>query len=371
MQRHVDDARAPIEEARRIMQICNACRYCEGLCSVFPAMTGYRSFADADLMYLANLCHDCRGCYYHCQYAEPHAFNVHVPRTFAEVRAETWQRYAWPRVLAGAFARNGLVLVLLIALSLTGVFATAGLYQDADVFFSIHAGGDFYAVIPHTVMVAVAAPIFAFALFAMAVSVVRYWRDLHSPDLTLAATGAGLGDALTLTNLSGGGYGCNDASERPSQARRYFHYATFYGFLACFAATSLGTIYHYAFAWHAPYGYASLPVLFGTAGGIALCIGTGGLYWIKLRSGARVGAQRLRGMETAFLALLFLTSLSGLALLALRETWLLGTMLSLHLGFVLAFFLSLPYCKMVHGAYRLAALVRWRTTAKAGGEGTA
>ena len=80
---------SPREEARRIMQICNACRYCEGFCSVFPAMTKHRHFSDQTLDYLANLCHNCRGCYYACQYAEPHEFNVNVPKTFNDLRRDS------------------------------------------------------------------------------------------------------------------------------------------------------------------------------------------------------------------------------------------------------------------------------------------
>ena len=49
-----------LREADRLMTICNACRYCEGLCAVFPAMEMRRTFADADLNYLANLCHRLR-----------------------------------------------------------------------------------------------------------------------------------------------------------------------------------------------------------------------------------------------------------------------------------------------------------------------
>ena len=41
------------------MEICNACRYCEGFCPVFPAMEQRRAFSDGDLGYLANLCHNC------------------------------------------------------------------------------------------------------------------------------------------------------------------------------------------------------------------------------------------------------------------------------------------------------------------------
>ena len=80
-----------LNEAERIMVICNACRYCEGFCAVFPAMEMRRTFDDKDLVYLANLCHNCRGCYYACQYAPPHEFDVNVPQTFSDLRAETYE----------------------------------------------------------------------------------------------------------------------------------------------------------------------------------------------------------------------------------------------------------------------------------------
>ena len=42
-------------ELARELQICNACRYCEGFCAVFPAMTRRLDFSKADVNYLANL----------------------------------------------------------------------------------------------------------------------------------------------------------------------------------------------------------------------------------------------------------------------------------------------------------------------------
>ena len=59
-------------EVARQMQICNACRYCEGSCAVFPAMTRRLEFGKADVHYLANLCHNCGACLHACQYAPPH-----------------------------------------------------------------------------------------------------------------------------------------------------------------------------------------------------------------------------------------------------------------------------------------------------------
>ena len=63
-------------------------------------------------------------------------------------------------------------------------------------------------------------------------------------------------------------------------------------------------------------------------------------------------------MDRGFIALLFLVSASGLALLALRETSSLGLMLAIHLGLVMAFFLTMPYSKFAHGIFRSAALLK-------------
>ena len=77
-------------EVSRQMQICNACRYCESFCAVFPAMTRRLAFDGADAHYLANLCHNCGACLHACQYAPPHEFAVNVPRAMARVRQETY-----------------------------------------------------------------------------------------------------------------------------------------------------------------------------------------------------------------------------------------------------------------------------------------
>lgn len=153
--------------------------------------------------------------------------------------------------------------------------------------------------------------------------------------------------------------GCTYPGEQPSQARRWFHHLTFYGFLLCFMATVVGTLYHYGFGWKAPYGFFSLPVLLGALGGIGLLIGPAGLWWLKQRQDAVTANPEQAAMDVAFIALLILTSLTGLALLALRESAWMGSMLIIHLGAVMALFVSLPYGKFVHGIYRGAALVKF------------
>ncbi|MBC7610529.1 MAG: tricarballylate utilization protein TcuB, partial [Polaromonas sp.] len=109
---------APEAEVARQMQICNACRYCEGFCAVFPAMTRRLDFAKADIHFLANLCHNCGACLHACQYAPPHEFAVNVPQAMAKVRGQTYADYAWPPALGALYQRNGLTVSLALAAGL-------------------------------------------------------------------------------------------------------------------------------------------------------------------------------------------------------------------------------------------------------------
>src|SRR5258705_325654 len=241
-----------LEEADRLMTVCNSCRYCEGLCAVFPAMEMRRSFSDGDLNYLANLCHACGACYTDCQFSPPHEFNVNVPKTLAIARHESYAAYAWPRAFEGLFERNGLVISLIAAL--------------------------------------------------------------------------------------------------------------------CVAATSVATLYHYLFARVAPYAWWDLPVVLGTLGGLGLLIGPVGLLAEKWKRDPVLADEARTGMDVAFIVMLLLTSLTGMALLLLRETVAMGPLLALHFGVVFALFITMPYGKFVHGIYRFVALARYARERQAMGQ---
>src|SRR5207302_7731110 len=91
----------------------------------------------------------------------------------------------------------------------------------------------------------------------------------------------GLRDALTLRHLHPSGVDCADAEERRRPWRRWFHHCTSYGFALCFASTTVAAVYHLVFGWRAPYGYASLPVVLGTTGGLGLLVGPIGLLALQ------------------------------------------------------------------------------------------
>ena len=95
-----------LKDANHVMTVCNSCRYCEGFCAVFPAMELRRVFTTADLKFFANLCHNCRGCYYACQFVPPHEYDLNIPKTMAELRLETHKEFVWPEFLQGFFERS-------------------------------------------------------------------------------------------------------------------------------------------------------------------------------------------------------------------------------------------------------------------------
>ena len=350
-------------EAARLMTVCNSCRYCEGLCAVFPAMEMRRDFPAGDLNYLANLCHSCGACYVDCQFSPPHEFNVNVPRVLAEVRAGSYAAYAWPRPLSGLFARNGLAISLIAALSVAVFLAGFVAWHDPAALFAAHTGaGAFYRLMPHTTMVVIFGAAFLYAIVASIMGMLAFWRDIGAPAGTLAEPASlwqAVKDAASLRYLDGGGAGCFNAEDAPTDRRRLYHHLTFYGFLLCFASTSVATVYHYALGRPAPYAWYDLPVLLGTLGGVGLSVGPVGLLAAKMRRDPELADRASLGMDVAFLAMLLLTSLTGLALLALRETAAMGLLLASHLGVVLALFLTFPYGKFVHGLYRFLALVRY------------
>ncbi|WP_248799946.1 tricarballylate utilization 4Fe-4S protein TcuB [Pseudomonas sp. MWU13-2105] len=349
-------------EVERQMTICNACRYCEGFCAVFPAMTRRLEFTQADIHYLANLCHNCGACLSACQYAAPHEFAVNVPKAMAKVRLNTYAEYVWPQPLGKLYQRNGLTLALASGGGLA-LFLCLTLVAMGNLFTAM-PGGNFYGIFPHNTLALMFGAVFGFAALALTIGVRRFWRNVSPADAPLPLkTSAALeatANVAQLKYLDGGhAEGCNNDDDKFTLWRRRFHHFTFYGFLLCFAATAVATLYHFLLDWSAPYPIFSLPVMLGILGGIGLLVGPAGLLWMNLRRNPEQGDENQKPMDRGFIALLLLVSSSGLALLALRETSALGLLLAIHLGLVMAFFLTMPYSKFAHGIFRSAALLKY------------
>jgi len=352
----------PEKEVARQLQICNGCRYCEGFCAVFPAMTRRLEFGKADIHYLANLCHNCGACLHACQYAPPHEFAINVPKSMATVRGQTYADYAWPKALGGLYKSNGLTVSMALAVSLS-LFLILAIQSNGTLWGGPVENG-FYAIFPHNLMVSMFAPIFLWSVLALALGVTKFWREVtpatSGAPLSSPAAAEAAHDALRLKYLGGGhGDGCNNEDDAFTLARKRMHHLTFYGFMLCFAATSVATLYHYAFDWPAPYDFFSLPKILGTVGGIALTVGTLGLWRLNLARDPQHGDAQQRPMDRGFIALLFFISVTGLALMLSKNTAAMPVLLAVHLGMVMALFLTLPYGKFAHGIFRTAALLRF------------
>ncbi len=360
--RGIEHSSEALTEADRLMTICNSCRYCQGLCAVFPTMELRRDFTEGDLNYMANLCHACGACYADCQFSPPHDFDVNIPKTMAALRAETYSTYAWPRMLSGLFEKNGLAISIITALSVAGFILGFIYFNNPDLLWAVHTGpGAFYKLMPHNAMVVLFGTVFVAAIIAIIMGAVSFWKDTANDGVTGSGNGfwQALSDSMKLRYLDGGGDGCSGVPVKKADGRKHAHHMTFYGFLLCFAATSVATLYHYFLGREAPYPWWDLPVVLGTLGGIGLVIGPAMLLMEKFRRPIELQDRDRFGMDTGFIAMLFLTALTGLALLVLRETAVMGILLAIHLGVVFSLFLTLPYSKFVHGIYRFMALVRF------------
>jgi citrate/tricarballylate utilization protein len=353
-----------VAEGARVMAICNACRYCEQYCPTFQAMEERLTFAQADLNYLANLCHGCGECLYACQYAPPHEFAINVPHLFAELRVRSYEQYAWPAAFGRVFRRHDVGLALAVTAAMIGLLLGATLLANRTALLAPNDAASFYAVVPHAAMVALFGAVGLYALAALIIGVMRCAREQGATnesrhEATRASYAAAIRDALTLRHLHVAGRDCVTALEERSPTRRLLHHATSYGFALCFASTCVAALYHWSGS-PAPYDYTSLPVLLGTLGGVAIVIGSAGLLLERRSRDRELSSAAHAGLDRAFALLLLLTAASGLLLLALRDGPAMAWLLIVHLGVVLALFVTLPYGKFVHGLYRLSALVHYR-----------
>lgn len=349
------------EQVKQALQICNACRYCETFCAVFPAMTKRLEFNQADIHYMANLCHNCGACLHACQYAPPHEFGVNIPQAMAQVRLETYQDFAVPASFGKIYKKTGIKLVSVMTILFFVLMLGGSLMSGSNLFGRYE--GDFYAIFPHNFLAVLFGSVFIIAFILLGLGIAKFWKQtskiipegVEQPDILIASK-----NILTLKYLDGGhGKGCNEEDDRYTQIRRIYHHFTMYGFLLCFLATSVATVYHYFFNLQAPYAYTSLPVILGTLGGIGLVIGPIGLLYLNYKRHPLHGDVEQKPMDRGFIFLLLIVSITGLALMIFRDSSAMALLLILHLATVMTFFLTIPFGKFAHGFYRSAALLKF------------
>jgi citrate/tricarballylate utilization protein len=344
-------------EANRQLTICNACRYCEGYCAVFPALERRVNLTAGDITHLADLCHDCRDCYTACMYAPPHEFALNLPAALSAVRHDTYDEYL-PRLPLPAGRRGamlGAALAAIVLLAAGGVIAGGA---------GAPAGSPYRVIAYPALLVAFGVPA-VWSVLVMAWSAARYWRATNGPGWGALASPAALARALrqaaALRNLRGGGADCSYPGDEPSAARRRLHHLVAWGFAACAASTVAAAISQDFAGAPPPYPVLSAPVLFGVAGGAGLAVGCAGLLALRLLAAGETPAREdpaLARRGYALLGALLVLAVSGVLTLVVRDTAAFGPVLYVHLVAVAACFAIAPYTKFMHVIYRFLALVQ-------------
>ncbi|MCM2534887.1 tricarballylate utilization 4Fe-4S protein TcuB [Neobacillus pocheonensis] len=352
-----------LNDGKRQMKLCNACRYCEGYCAVWQSIELRRDFTDNDMTYLANLCHDCRDCYYACPFTTPHEFGINPPKLFAQLREETYRKYASPRVFAKALGekRSGFWItfffgiILMVAL-IIGTNGTSGLLKT-------HLGtGAFYESLSEVVMIVVFLALGIWMVGGWIIGMSRFWQDIKSPKSEKVIGKdfvTGTKYALSLRYLGGEGSGCTYPTDEPSTTRRKLHHFVSYGFMLDLASTALGSFYAHVLHIPAPYPLYHPVVILGILGGLGIIIGVVGLLALKAKSDSEVHDKGAQQSGTSFAVVLLTVAVTGMILLLARDTAAMGILLAIHLGSVAALFFTAPYTKFAHFVYRYLALIRY------------
>jgi citrate/tricarballylate utilization protein len=350
-----------IEEATRQLNICNSCRYCEGLCAVFPAVERRHRLTTDDITQLANLCHDCRACFSACMYSPPHEFDLNLPRILSEVRVAGYNDYVWPTRVP-QILRGWSGVVAGIAVSVIVMVGCAIAFSGPASILRYTGGPRSpYGLIPYPVLLVLMLVPAAFSITVLAMAGRRYWKETSSVPIAggWPALGRAIADAAGLRYLRGGGGGCYyPDDETPSARRRSLHSLIAGGFGLCVVSTLAAAVLQDFVGSAPPYPLLSVPVLTGVVGGAAIVIGCAGLLGLKAKASPTTSVRAMTIKDYGLLVALAFLALTGLLTLVTRSTAAFGVVLLIHLAAVCLLFAAAPYSKFVHVIYRFLALVR-------------
>jgi citrate/tricarballylate utilization protein len=321
------------------------------------------SFDKTEVTFLANLCHDCRDCFYACPYTPPHAFNVNIPEILSEVRLKSYEESTRPKFLSTLFKKQQRFVAVATLLAVILTFSVA-LSVLGTSFAALHLGqGSFYDIFPYLLIIVSGAFLGAYVVILFVKGVVdfcvsirgSFWRFFNGRAIRLA-----LIDSLGHRWFRGGGAGCAHESSHPSQVFLIQHALIIYGFLSALLSTISAGVYQDIFGILPPYPIISVPVIFGLSGGVAMIAGATSILYQKGSVDKIPTFRSMFTLDYSFLWMLEAVSATGIATLILRDTAYLGPILALHLGLVLSLFIVAPYGKFIHFLYRFASLVNNR-----------
>ncbi len=336
-----------IEDAKKQLTICNACRYCEGYCAVWDAIE-FKSVLNTDYIYhLANLCHDCRDCFYACPYNEPeHEFKLNIPKILGDVRSETYISYVKPKFMQFALQRPTLFTMISSAIAIVIVVLYASLLFGFSKFSTL----SMTTIMPASLFERATVLLYFYLMVMWSWEGISYWSKISEKGhLTFVGLLRGLYDVVLHTNFRGGGTGC----KVPEQNNRYFrltsHTLVFFGFLVALIAISF---------YPNIYGYTGILYLIGS---FALSTGTVGLFYIHLVDKRSSRSEKQSSMDYPFTFLLFIVGITGIIIpISTDKSWFNWNFL-IHDALIMVVFLIAPFSKFMHPVFRFVSLIKYRS----------
>jgi quinone-modifying oxidoreductase subunit QmoC len=334
---------------------CFQCATCSVTCELSPEQHPFprkemiwaqwglkdRLLGDPDVW----LCHRCADC------------SVHCPRgaspgdVLAAVRDFTIRHYAVPGLMARALGSAALLPVMLAIPAVLLVALLAGIghleIPDGDVLYE--------HFLPHLPLQLFFGGFAGLAILVSLVGAVRYWRAMErhapakgNPNGVAASILGTIGDIITHTKFRN----CNQ-----NKSRYFSHLLTFYGFAGLFITTVAVVVSVYVF------DYYPLPLwhplkIFGNLSTLAMVIG---VTWIIAdRSTKSEKAETSNSKDWTFIGILYTVVLTGIATEVLRYANVPPAaypVYFIHLVFVFALLIYLPYSRFAHMIYRTVALI--------------
>jgi quinone-modifying oxidoreductase subunit QmoC len=192
------------------------------------------------------------------------------------------------------------------------------------------------------------------AILMSLIGAVRYWRAMErqfppkgTPNSAGASFVGAVKDILTHTKFS-------DCTQNKS--RYYSHLLTFYGFLGLFITTVAVVVSVYVFHYYPLPLFHPLKI-FGNLSTLAMVIG---VTWIIAdRASKPEATETSTGRDWTFILILFTVVLTGIATEVLRYADVASVaypVYFIHLVFVFALLIYLPYSRFAHMIYRTVAL---------------
>jgi quinone-modifying oxidoreductase subunit QmoC len=366
----VDFIRVLSKESSNTFKLCMQCGTCSVTCGISPDRAPFprkemawatwglrdRFLGDPDIWF----CHQCNDCSTRCpRGARP-------GDVLASIRQEVIAHFAVPRFL-GRWVRKPQYIPLLLAIPavLLGLALVARDPIEKALGISTPLSDrivfPYYSVFPHWMLNSFFLLFSALALLAAALGVVRFWRAMKaaSAEEGFIRSGKSLG-ACVASALKKIITHENFATCTTENSRFLPHYFVFFGFVALLVVTlwvitnTLNPLMQGAFVY--PFNFWNPLKLFANFGGALLVVGCVLMIFNRIYD-ERAGSSTYS--DWAFLVTLLTVVVTGFITELLHYARLVPhryVAYYIHLVFVFALIVYLPYSKFAHLIYRTAAL---------------